>query len=150
MAAVPLKTKLHSSWKVIYHPTAFFCCNGSDLPGYSSFEKLVRGHFIVKNAQFGARSAAMEFLALLFEDDNGRAPTINECYIVVLETFYRALGRRRGVNRAQLWFQWDRHSPSCSNATLAWLQQHFEILVGSHRHAVEWASHGPDLNAPDF
>ena len=86
-----------------------------------------------------------------FEDENGRAVTINkERYIEVLGMFWTALGRRRGVSRAAHWFKQDGATPHTANDSLAWLQQRFPGRLISRRCDPEWSPHSPDLNPPDF
>lgn len=92
-----------------------------------------------------------------FEDENENAVTVNkERYLVVLQQFWTALGRRNraiGRNpflRAEQWFQQDGATPHTANVTLAWLDEKFPDRLISRRRDPEWSPHSPDLNPPDF
>jgi len=48
-----------------------------------------------------------------FEDENERAQTVNtERYVAVLMKFWASLGRRRGIDRDEQWFQQDEVTPT--------------------------------------
>jgi len=48
-----------------------------------------------------------------FEDENEQPQTVNkERYVAVLMTFLASLGRRRGMDRDQQWFQQDGVTPT--------------------------------------
>ncbi|GFN76491.1 transposable element tc3 transposase [Plakobranchus ocellatus] len=68
----------------------------------------------------------------------------------VMTKFWAALGRRRGINRAEQWFQQDGATPHTSNESLTWLRQRFPDRLISRRCDPEWAPHSPDLCPPDF
>lgn len=86
-----------------------------------------------------------------FEDAHERAETVNtQRYLAVMRKFWAALGRRRGVIRAQQWFQQDGAPPHTSNDSLAYLRGKFPDRLISRRCDPEWAPHSPDLNPPDF
>ena len=86
-----------------------------------------------------------------FEDDNERSVTINtERYVQVLDKFWTALGRRRGIVRVLQWFQQDGATAHTLNESLAWLQQRFPDRLISRRCDLQWSPHSPDLNPPDF
>ncbi|GFO20935.1 transposable element tc3 transposase [Plakobranchus ocellatus] len=74
----------------------------------------------------------------------------NHWTLLVMTKFWAALGRRRGINRAEQWFQQDGATPHTSNESLTWLRQRFPDRLISRRCDPEWAPHSPDLNLPDF
>ena len=85
-----------------------------------------------------------------FEDENERAQTVNtEHYVAVPRKFWTSLGRRRGIYRDDQ-FQQDGATPHTSNHTLDWLRERFQERLISRKCDVEWATHSPDLNPPDF
>ena len=86
-----------------------------------------------------------------FEDKNEQPQTVNrERYVAVLRKFWASLGRRRGMDRDQQWFQQDGATPHTSNVSLAWLGERFDDKLISRRCDVEWAAHSPDLNPQIF
>ena len=86
-----------------------------------------------------------------FEDDAGHAVTVNkERYIAVLRKFWQALGRRRGVQRDEQWFQQDGAPPHTANITMEWLRGHFGDRLISRKAAITWASHSPDMTPLTF
>ena len=86
-----------------------------------------------------------------FEDETGRPQTVNtERYVAVLRKFWASLGRRRGIDRDEQWFQQDGATPHTSNDSLVWLKERFQERLISRKCDVEWAPHSPDLNPPDF
>ena len=88
---------------------------------------------------------------LWFADKNEQPQTVNrDHYVAVLRKFWASLGRRRGMDRDQQWFQQDGATPHNSNVSLAWLRERFDDKLISRRCDVEWAAHSPDLNPPDF
>ncbi|GFO30707.1 transposable element tc3 transposase [Plakobranchus ocellatus] len=66
------------------------------------------------------------------------------------EVLQAAVGRRRGIKRAEQWFQQDGATPYTSNESLTWLRQRFPDRLISRRCDPEWAPHSPDLNPPHF
>ena len=81
-----------------------------------------------------------------FEDENERAQTVNtERYVAVLMKFWASLGRRRGIDRDEQWFQQDGATPHISNYSLAWLRERFEYRLICRECEIEWAAHSPDL-----
>ena len=86
-----------------------------------------------------------------FEDADEKAATVTkERYIVVLNKFWRALGKRRDINRDVQWFQQDGATPHTANITMEWLDHRFPDRLISRRREPEWSPHSPDLNPPDF
>ena len=86
-----------------------------------------------------------------FEDETGRPQTVNtERYVAVLRKFWASLGRCRGIDRDEQWFQQDGATPHTSNDSLVWLKERFQEGLISRKCDVEWAPHSPDLNPPDF
>ena len=86
-----------------------------------------------------------------FEDENEQPQTVNtERYVAVLRKFWASLGRRRGMDRDQQWFQQEGATPHTSNVSLAWLRKRFDDKLISRRCDVEWAAHSPELNPPRF
>ena len=86
-----------------------------------------------------------------FEDDGGNTATVNaERYRAIIGQFWIALGRKRGVQRRNQWFQQDGATPHTANLTLEMLRQNFGDHLISRRMDHIWASHSPDLNPLDF
>ena len=86
-----------------------------------------------------------------FEDENGDTTTVNaERYRAVIGKFWKALTRKRNVDKNIQWFQQDGATAHTANETLLWLRQRFDDRVISRRTDNIWASHSPDLNPPDF
>ena len=86
-----------------------------------------------------------------FENDVGKTMTVNkECYIVVLNKFWRTLCAHRGVHREEQWFQQDGATPHTANVTMEWLDRCFAGRLISRRRIPEGSPHSPDLNPPDF
>uniref|UniRef100_UPI00358E2E41 uncharacterized protein n=1 Tax=Myxine glutinosa TaxID=7769 RepID=UPI00358E2E41 len=86
-----------------------------------------------------------------FEDADEEAVTVTkERYIVVLNKFWRGLGRRRGMNRDVQWFQQDGATPHTANVTMEWLDHRFPDRLISRRREPELSPHSPDLNPPNF
>ena len=74
----------------------------------------------------------------------------NECYIVVINKFWRTLCARCGVHQEEQWFQQDSATPHTANINMEWLDHRFAGRLISRRHVLEWLLHSPDLNPPDF
>ena len=86
-----------------------------------------------------------------FEDENEQRQMVNrERYVAVLRKVWASLGRRRGMDRDQQWFQQDGAIPHTSNVFLAWLRERFDDRLISRRCDVESAAHSPYLNPLDL
>ena len=69
---------------------------------------------------------------------------------VALKPFWRALGRKRGLDRDEQWFQQDGATAHTSQETREWLGEHFGQQIVSWKTPIIWSPHSPDLSPLDF
>ena len=85
-------------------------------------------------------------------EENGKTVTINTPRYIstALTPFWRALGRRRGIDRSIQWFQQDGATPHTSLESRMWLEDHFGHRLVSNKTTHIWSPHSPDLSPLDF
>ena len=85
-----------------------------------------------------------------FEDEHGKAETVNsEHYLVVLKKFKAALRRRR-LQLQDQWFMQDGTTAHTARNSRQWLAESFGDRVISLKTDFPWSPHSPDLNPCDF
>jgi hypothetical protein len=85
-----------------------------------------------------------------FEDEAGRAVTVNSALYTMLRTFLEPELQRLGVENQTLWFQQDGATAHIVRTAMRVLNEMFPARVISRRGNTEWPARSPDLNACDF
>lgn len=98
-----------------------------------------------------AVSAQMIIGPYFFEDDNGRAVTVNgERYREMLQQFFIPELRRSGININDTWFQQDGATAHTARETLNLLRNVFHNHLISRFGDIPWPPRSPDVTAPDY
>ena len=86
-----------------------------------------------------------------FEDENGRATTVNsENYVTMLRTGLIPDLERRNYRINEVWFQQDAATAHTARSTMDFLRSIFPGKVISRFGDVPWPARSPDLTSPDF
>jgi hypothetical protein len=85
-----------------------------------------------------------------FEDEAGRAVTVNSVNAEMLRTFLAPELQRLGVENQTLWFQQDGATAHTARTAMGVFNEMFPARVISRKGKIEWPARSPDLNARDF